>query len=250
MTIWASCKDRAEPIPLDGELIRIVESQEQIATNVLVDSLEEQALLEELLEAAKPLSPYATHGLHYLLATPFRYPPLKHGSRFGQRREPSLFYGAIDQGAALAETAYYRFVFWSGMRSPPPSACLTTEHTAFGARYNAERGLRLQEAPFHDHEASLTNPKDYGSTQQLGQDLREAGIDAFEYRSARDPERGINIALFHPRCFSIPRPLWQEAWLCELRKDRVSFYAKAHGTRRYRRVQFLVEGELPAPAIS
>ena len=34
-----------------GEFRRIVESQEQVATNRLVSSLEEQALLESLLES-------------------------------------------------------------------------------------------------------------------------------------------------------------------------------------------------------
>ncbi len=247
--IWAACGAAAESAPLSGELIRMVESQEQIATHALVDSLEEQALLEELLEIAKPSLPPATRGLHYLLATPFRYPPLKHGSRFGQRHEPSLFYGAIEQGAALAETAYYRFVFWSGMRSPPPRAYLVTEHTAFGARYAVARGLRLQEAPFLDHQPVLTDPLAYGPTQKLGRDLREAGVDAFEYRSARDPEQGVNIALFHPGCFSQPKPVWQEAWICELRKEQVSFYAKGHGNRMYRREQFLLEGRLPTPSL-
>ena len=148
MDIWAACRDAVAPKPLAGELIRMVESQEQIATNALVDSLEEQSLLEEMLEASKPPTPAETAGLHYLLATPFRYPPLRHGSRFGVRQEPSLFYGSIDLSAALAETAYYRFVFWSGMEEPPPGGRLITEHTVFAALYAAARGLCLYEEPF------------------------------------------------------------------------------------------------------
>ncbi len=250
LDIWGTCGEATAPGPLAGELIRIVESQEQIASNALVDDLEEQALLEELLESAKPPLPPETRGLHYPLATPFRYPPLKHGSRFGQHHESSLFYGAIDLSAALAEAAYYRFVFWSGMLVPPPGGVLTTEHTAFGALYAVERGLRLQEVPFLDHASQLTDPANYAPTQQLGRSLREAGVEAFEYRSARDPERGINIALFHPDCFASPKPTWQQAWLCEIRTERVSFYAKSHGTRPYRREQFLVNDELPSPAMS
>lgn len=57
----------------------MVESQEQVATLQLVDTLEEQALLEELLESSKPPVPADAEPLHYLLKTPFRYPPLRWG---------------------------------------------------------------------------------------------------------------------------------------------------------------------------
>ena len=249
MDIWAACRAAAVPEPLAGELIRVVESQEQVATNALVDSLAEQALLEQLLEASKPPSAPGTEGLHYLLATPFRYPPLRHGSRFGTRFESSLFYGALGLGAALAETAYYRCVFWAGMAAPPPGGRLTTEHTLFGARYAAARGLRLQAPPFDRFEAELTDPASYAATQVLGWELRAAGIQGFEYRSARDPEGGINIALFHPAALAGPAPAWQQPWLCDTRAEGVAFYSKEHGTAwQFSRSLFEVEGELPAPA--
>ena len=72
-----------------------MESQEQVATNRLVATLAEQDLLESMLEASKPPLPKGTARLDYLLATPFRYPPLPHGSRFGGRHEPSLFYAGV-----------------------------------------------------------------------------------------------------------------------------------------------------------
>ena len=59
-----------------------------IATRKLVDSLAEQELLEKLLEGAKPPAPGAR--VHYLLSTPFRYPPLPHGSRFGRATERGI----------------------------------------------------------------------------------------------------------------------------------------------------------------
>ena len=249
MDIWAACREAAVPGTLEGELVRIVESQEKIATNAIVESLEEQSLLEELLEASKPAAVPAAAGLHYLLSTPFRYPPLKHGSRFGTSYQPSLFYGARGLKPALAETASYRLVFWSGMKTPPPSGKLVTEHTAFGARLAVETGLRLQEPPFQAYPERLTDPAEYSDTQALGSSMREAGIEAFEYTSARDPENGINIALFHPGAFSRPRPLWQEPWLCETTNESVSFYNKVYGTQRYPLEVFLVEGRLPSPAV-
>lgn len=56
-----------------------------------------------------------TEASHYLLATPFRYPPLK---VVGTRSEPSLFYGWPETRTVPAEAASYRFVFWSGMATP------------------------------------------------------------------------------------------------------------------------------------
>jgi len=50
--IWATCAARAAPVTLVGEIFRIVESQEQVATNSLVRTLAEQALLEDLIEAS------------------------------------------------------------------------------------------------------------------------------------------------------------------------------------------------------
>lgn len=234
---------------LGGTLLRLVESQEQIATRRITDTLEDQALLEDLLEAAKPPLAEGTGPLHYLLATPFRYPPLRHGSRFGSRFEPSLLYGARSTGAVLAEAAYYRLVFWHGMAAPPP-APLSTQHTLFGARVRTPRGLRLQDPPFDAFGAALTDRADYGATQRLGAALRAEGIEAFEYRSARDAEGGINIALFAPRALAQRRPAFTEEWLCETGGEAVSFYGV--GTRAVTRFgceTFTVEGRLPLPAL-
>lgn len=48
-------------------MLRLVESQEQVATNQLVSSLERQAVLEDMLEATKPRLRKGTETLHYLL---------------------------------------------------------------------------------------------------------------------------------------------------------------------------------------
>jgi hypothetical protein len=56
-----------------GAVWRVVEAQHRISTNRLADSLEDQARLEALAEAAKPDLPKEAQGLHYLLASPFRY---------------------------------------------------------------------------------------------------------------------------------------------------------------------------------
>ncbi|MCP5151873.1 MAG: RES family NAD+ phosphorylase [Ectothiorhodospiraceae bacterium] len=256
--IWARCADDARPGPVSGELVRLVESQEQVATTFLVDDLDEQALLEELLERSKPPTPATCEGLHYLLSTPFRYPPLRHGSRFGSRFEPSLLYGSTVVETALAEGAYYRLLFWTGMAIPPPSGRLLTQHTALRVPYSSVRGLRLQEPPFREHEAVLRDRVHYAATQRLGTAMREAGVELFEFVSARAPGRGINVALFRPSGLAARVPRHQQPWLCDTRADTVTFSSSAaHGPSplgatprvlRFGLDQFLVDGALPRPA--
>jgi hypothetical protein len=205
-------------------------------------------LLEEMLERTKPAPPPAAAGLHYLLLTPFRYPPLRYGSRFGSRIEPSLFYGAREIRTVLAESAYYRCVFWSGM-AVPPDAPLNTRHTAFEVDIRTDRGLRLQAPPFDAYAAELTSRTDYTATQSLGRAMREHGIEAFEYRSARDVEAGLNVALFTPVALAGKRPTRQVEWLCETRADLVRFYAhELRAVLQFPLQQFLVDGTLPTPA--
>ena len=249
MDIWTLCKGADSIAPLRGELIRIVESQEQIATNRLVDSLDEQALLEQLLEQSKPRPRIGHPPLHYLLSTPFRYPPLRHGSRFGQRHEPAIFYGSTGLATALAETAYYRFVFWTGMTVPPPAGVLTTEHTAFGAPYGTDVGVRLQAPPFDPFVTELTRPDSYTTTQTLGAQMRTHGVLAFEFTSARDPGRGTNVGLFSPHALLQDRPGWQQSWLCETRAARVTFLHAETGIHSHDLDTFLVSGKLPVPAL-
>ncbi len=233
---------------LGGDFRRIVESQEQVATNRLVSSLEEQALLESLLESSKPPLPPECGRLHYLLSTPFRYPPLRHGSRFGSRFEPSLLYASRTSETVLAEAAYYRLLFWSGM-TEPPKAALKTQHTMFGARFRTERGLRLQKPPFETFREQLTDPIEYRATQALGKRMRDEGVEAFEFRSARDPGGGTNVGIFSAAALSVFRPVFTESWLCETTASGVNFYcADNRQVLRHRLETFLVDGVLPMPA--
>ena len=105
--------------PLCGEVFRVAESQQKVATNTLVDTLAEQKMLEEMLDRVKPRIPKDCESFDYLIYTPFRYPPLKHGSRFGKKIHPSIFYGSYNVETAFAELAYYRFVYYDGMVTAP-----------------------------------------------------------------------------------------------------------------------------------
>ena len=249
MDIWTLCAGEQHISAITDEFVRIVESQQQIATTQIVDTLEEQNILESLLEATKPPLPANSGHLHYLLSTPFRYPPLRHGSRFGQRHERSLFYASKSLETLLAEASYYRFVFWSGMRDAPSSAQFITEHTVFGGRYYTDRGVQLQKSPFDQYRSELANPGRYAVTQQLGSQMREQGIEAIEYVSARDRRLGINIALYTPEVLMVNEPLFAELWLCTTSQNVVRF-----SNRVVKRVfsfsieMFYVDGVLPSPA--
>ena len=231
---------------VSGGLWRVVESQSQVATLALVDSLEEQSVLEDLIEKSKPPQAAHTAGLHYLLATPFRYPPLKWGSRFGSRFQPSLFYGSMRINTALAEAAYYRLIFWRGMAEPPPSGRLVTRHDLFSARYRACPGLKLQQAPFSVYRGILGARDRYKETQQLGDMMRQRNILGFEFVSARCPENGINVGLFDPAALVSKRPREVQHWICETAAQTVTFRGES-GMQRFSSAQFEDQGQFPLP---
>ena len=247
--IWHDCHGEAKIKPLSGTLFRLVQRQEQSATLDLVDTLEEQALLEQMLEESKPSIAPESGELHYLLKTPFRYPPLPWGSRFGRRSESSVFYAGTGIEVTLAESAYYRFVFWTSMDAESIKPQIRTEHTLFSVGYGTEQGVQLQQTPFLPYQAELTDPKGYQHCQQLGSTMREAGIEAFEYPSARDPLKGICVGVFTPAVFTAPRPQEMNQWLCEVTATEVSF--KQTGDRAVTTFPFecfAINGELPLPA--
>ena len=121
--MWTPTALASEARAYRGKVWRVVEAQHRISTNRLAASLEDQAQLEVLAEAVKPELPRAVQGLHYLLASPFRYGHTS-ASRFRRADErPGIFYASESEATAIAETAFWRFTFYS--RSPgfvPPSA--------------------------------------------------------------------------------------------------------------------------------
>ena len=138
-SIWTRCAGSSELRTLHLSPWRVVEAQHQISTRKLVDSTEEHELLEELIDRVKPADLTGSR-LHYLLFTPFRYPPLPHGSRFGGRRERGIWYGSMDRPTAFAEVAYYRLLFLEGSRAS--LGTVETALTAFTARLRTPRVTR------------------------------------------------------------------------------------------------------------
>jgi hypothetical protein len=249
--LWQSLNGDEHVHSLSARPFRIVESQHLVATRKLVDTDEEQRILEELIDAQKPArKDDAARPLHYLLYTPFRYPPLRHGSRFGTRLEPGIWYGALERRTAFAETAYYRLLFVEG--SAAALTPLDLELTVFRVRMKTARGVDLTAPPFAAHESTLSSKSHYDASQALGRAMRAARVEAFMYRSARDIEGGTNVGLFSALAFTERKPSGVETWWCRVERERVEFAKKSHFERdstAFSREEFLVGGRLPSPAV-
>jgi hypothetical protein len=229
----------------------VVEGQHVVSTRKLVDSDAEQHLLEDLLETAKPPLPPEPEfaGLHYLLAAPFRYPPLRWGSRFGRRTERGIWYGAHELHTAFAEAAYYRLVFLEGTTAD--LSPVLSDVSTFSVPVFSSRAVDLTAAPFAELRGQISSPVHYDESQQLGSDLRAAGVELFRYSSARDARGGACFGVLSPRAFKTRRPSEPEPWYSAATRQAVEFSRRdvfRHQCLRFERAQFLVDGRVPAPA--
>lgn len=194
-------------------LWRGVEAQHRVATMRLVDSLDDQATLERLLEASKPPLPPAAAGLHYLLATPFRYRS-PYGSRFRAGTDPGVWYGAKERETACTEVGYWRWRFLmdsEGLRGGE----LVTEHTFFQAQV---RGvvLDLKREPWSAAAEAWTRRDDYAPCQALARAARAHGkVQWIRYDSVRRPG-GTCGAVLAPQSLSLPGAHRLETWVCKV----------------------------------
>lgn len=232
--------------PLRAFFQRVVEAQFRNSTRKLVDSDEEQAVLEELIDRyAKLPVPAGFERLHYLLYTPFRHPPLPHGSRFGTRAERGILYGARELPVALAEVAYYRLLFLEGPAGD--LSPLTVELTSFTFGIRARRAADLRE------EKPISSKVSYQASQRRGRELREAGAQACLYLSARSQPPGDCVAVFDD-VFDPRQPRAERRWSCTATRARVEFRSQellgADERHAFDRGQFEVAGRLPAPGLA
>lgn len=218
--------------PYQAKLWRLVEAQHRISTNRLAASADDQALLEQMVEEVKPVLPPAARGLHYLLATPFRYGHKK-SSRFRAAGErPGIFYAAEQAATAVAETAYWRLHFFS--RSPgfrPPTTVV--EHSAFTVPMRTDRLLDLTEPPFAADEAVWTASDDYRACQAFARAARGIAGQAIRYVSVRDPGRRANIALLDPTAFTAAAPDIRQTWHFRFEGGRLTAYAAFPSDERH-----------------
>lgn len=250
--LWTKNKGPTHITSLTETAWRIIEAQHIFATRKLVDSLAEQEILEELIEAVKPpLFGKEFLNLHPLLYTPFRYPPLLYGSRFGKHTERSLWYGSLLLSTAMTEKAFYQFHFLRASKAT--FGMVETTLTAFSTQIKTARGIDLTHPPFAKYQKEISSPQQYSASQSLGSAMRAAKVEAFHYFSARDAENGINIALFSPQAFQHKKPNAAsfQTWHCSCNSHSVEFSrasALYNETKIFYLDTFLLNGELPFPA--
>lgn len=210
--IWTQDALRSEARPYAGPAWWFVEAQHRVSTLKLVDSLAEQAALEEILEATKPPLPKECRALDYLLATPFRYRPYPAGSRFRRAgMTPGVWYGAEAAETAAAEMVFYRFLFYAeSPETPFPDDA--AEYTAFSAEVATPVALDLTAGGLADDHAAWTHLTDYAPSQALAEDARAIGAGIIRYLSVRDPAGGANLAVLTCRAFAAPQPVERQTW--------------------------------------
>jgi len=252
LDIWKECKGEKCIRAINETAWRMVELQEKTSTRKLVDSIEEQKVLEELIEEAKPILSTSQTRFHPLLYTPFRYPPLKHGSRFGKKTESSLWYGSLIIETAMAEKAFYQLAFINA--SAGEFGIVTSPMTIFSVKLKIIKGAQLNKEPFSKYENKISSPTTYKDTQLLGLRMRENDIDGFTFVSARDANMGINVGLFNMSAFEKKTPEEKsfQTWQCNTTKNNVEFIKIGSindHTLTFSIKNFHIDGKLPFPAV-
>lgn len=249
--IWSLCKG-INYFTLLNETAWRIEADKSNSLRKLADSLEEQEILEELIESSNPIAIERDLFLHSLLSNPFKHPPLEYGSRFAKKIEPSLWYGSLKLPTAMAEVAFYYF---NRLRaSENDFGLVQTSFAAFSAAIQTEKGINLTSYPFHDYVTRISSPNSYEESQKLGSAMRESGVDAIKYTSARDPQ-GINLALFTPNAFLNKKPHASslQSWILYTSPDKQRIeFNQTHSMTPKKFIftvdQFFIDNELPFPA--
>jgi hypothetical protein len=239
-----------QTVSLEGRGVRSVESQSKVATLDLVDTLEEQRILEEMIEETK--GPALPQGIHYLISTPLcRYPPLLYGSRYGARSQSGIFYGSEHVETAMAETAFYKLRFVAdsdGLTELPPMAMMT-----FTFEYRTRHAHDTTSGEYDARRADINASSDYTHTQAIGDKAREAAVDLIRFRSVRDPKGGANLAVFDLEALG-PQPLDMTYWQLKIRENRVDILERDRsidpGRYTFSVEEFKARGAWAHPSIS
>lgn len=197
---------------------RGVEAQHVVSTMRLVDTRDEQDMLESLLESSKPPAPAMKVPKHFLIYTPFRYRP-RHPSRFRKGGTLGLWYGAEELYAACAEVAYWRHRFVLD------SAGLTkgdvmTEHTFFQASIDGS-AIDLMAPPWVSAHAAWTHGSDYTHTQAVAEQAAERGVQWISYESVRAPGRRCAAVLDVAALDIVANGTTQQTWRCKANRHAV-----------------------------
>ena len=206
---------------------RGVDAQHVVSSMRLVDTLDEQAVLESLLEGSKPVTPAMKSPQHYLIYTPFRYRP-QHPSRFRRSHERGLWYGAETIFAACAEVAYWRHRFVLDSAGLTPTDVLT-EHTFFQANI-AGLALDLMSEPWVGARPLWTHGSDYTHTQAVAEAARTHEVQWIAYESVRAPGHRCAAVLDVDALEIKNQGMNQQTWHCKANRESVML---VHGQDRF-----------------
>jgi hypothetical protein len=238
LATWTPAALSHERRPLAGACWRVVESQHRVSTMKLVDTLEEQGVLEEVLEPTKPPVPPECQHLDFLLYTPFRYgAPYPGGSRFRRAGiTPGVFYASESAETAVAEICFHRLLFFADAPGVPWPVN-AGEYSVFSASYRTRVGLDLGAPPLARDRKLWMRRTDYEACQTLAERAREAKVEVLRYASVRAEAAGgagMNLALLTCRVFASRAPHARQTWrllfgpsgvraICERPRGRVQF---------------------------
>ena len=206
---------------------RGVEAQHVVSTMRLVDTPDEQDILESLLEVSKPPAPTMKVPRHYLIYTPFRYRP-EHPSRFRRGGTLGLWYGAEKLYAACAEVAYWRHRFVLDSAGLLKTDVLT-EHTFFQAKVDGSV-VDLMSPPWVAARGAWMHGSDYSQTQALAEAARNQGVQWICYESVRAPGNRCAAVLDVEALDMASNGTTQQTWHCKTNRRSVMMQ---HGPDRY-----------------
>ena len=231
LPIWIPDALRSEQKRIDKIFWRCVEAQHVVSTLHLVDTLEEQLLLEDILEETKPPVPLECKGLHYLYMTPFRYGLYPNGSRFRKAGStPGVYYACEEPSTALIETAFHLLLFYAESPSTPfPSQ--PSEHTAFDVPVRSDAAIDLTSKPFSDANDIWMHPTEYEPCQELEEAARAENIQLIRYTSVRDPDHKPNVAILTCDAFAASTPTQSQTWRLWFNKAGVHAICKFPGKK-------------------
>lgn len=231
LPIWIQDALRSEQKPVDKTFWRCVEAQHVVSTLQLVDTLDEQHLLEDILEETKPPVPPECEDLHYLYMTPFRYGLYPNGSRFRKAGPtPGVYYVSQKPSTAIIETAFHLLLFYADSPGTPfPSR--PSKHTVFDVRVKTARAIDLIAKPFSDARDIWMHPSDYEPCQQLEELARADDIQLIRYASVRDPDHKPNAAILTCEAFATTAPTWNQTWRLWFNKAGVNAICEFKGEK-------------------